>query len=307
MTRAELEQYVKERIYPNNAQEITGEALQDTLLAIVASLLQISEEKANDIAISEVEGAMETLRDEQVAISGEGAGSVILKGDSNEANGELAIAGGADSYALAPRAIALGNSCAATSFSAIAMGDTSNATAEGAVAIGWGNQADGEKSFCCGSNNQTTKEGEFACGKHNKTGPDIIFSVGNGIWNGAEFIRANAFEIRDTNVAYLFNRRVLTTDDYNALVALIPARLVVRSTTDYDGDIAELVEAVQNGRPYDMEVWNNAGTVRYKINQVYLASSTRISFYASLEKNGEITAIEVRINPTTNTITAVNR
>lgn len=35
MTRAELEQYITERIYPNNTQDITGEALQNTLLEIV--------------------------------------------------------------------------------------------------------------------------------------------------------------------------------------------------------------------------------------------------------------------------------
>lgn len=37
MTRAELEQYIKERIYPNNAQKITGEALQSVLLEINAN------------------------------------------------------------------------------------------------------------------------------------------------------------------------------------------------------------------------------------------------------------------------------
>lgn len=57
MTRAELEQYVKERIYPNNAQEITGEVLQNTLLAMVDhSSLTLTTKPNGNIEIGNLAG-----------------------------------------------------------------------------------------------------------------------------------------------------------------------------------------------------------------------------------------------------------
>lgn len=57
MTRAELEQYVKERIYPNNAQEITGEVLQNTLLAMVdSSSLTLTTKPNGNIEIGNLAG-----------------------------------------------------------------------------------------------------------------------------------------------------------------------------------------------------------------------------------------------------------
>lgn len=57
MTRAELEQYVKERIYPNNAQEITGEVLQNTLLSMVDySSLTLTTKPNGNIVIGDLAG-----------------------------------------------------------------------------------------------------------------------------------------------------------------------------------------------------------------------------------------------------------
>lgn len=57
MTRAELEQYVKERIYPNNEQEITGEVLQNTLLAMVDySSLTLTTKPNGNIEIGNLAG-----------------------------------------------------------------------------------------------------------------------------------------------------------------------------------------------------------------------------------------------------------
>lgn len=62
MTQQELQEYIVARIYPNNAQEITGASLQDVLLAIVANS-QNEEEATEALArlatdISEIEGTV---------------------------------------------------------------------------------------------------------------------------------------------------------------------------------------------------------------------------------------------------------
>lgn len=261
MTQQELKEYIIARIYPNNAQEITGEALQEALLEIVEN----AENKEE--ATAAIEEIRQTIAENQENVA--------------EIDNKIAIV-------------------------------TYNKSRASAVQSSMGtqideNEAQGVKALAVGIGTRANHDAEFACGRHNVSNSNTLFSVGNGtIVN-----KKNVFEVRgtifqDDGNAYVNNRRVLTKADYDALVALLPVHLVVHSTTDYDGDIAEFVEAVQNGRPYDMEVYNTARNVRYKINQVYFASSTRISFYASFEKNNEIANIEVRINPTTNTITAVN-
>lgn len=53
MTKAELEQYIKDRIYPNNAQEITGEALQDVLLQMAESASEEFDKKQNSLISGE--------------------------------------------------------------------------------------------------------------------------------------------------------------------------------------------------------------------------------------------------------------
>ena len=40
MTKAELEQYIKDRVYPNNAQEITGEGLQEAMLQLAMASVE---------------------------------------------------------------------------------------------------------------------------------------------------------------------------------------------------------------------------------------------------------------------------
>lgn len=78
--------------------------------------------------------------------------------------------------------------------------------------------------------------------------------------------------------------------------------IVVNGNNDYTGNLEAVIDAVRNDKPFEVKVWNQAGNTFYLCTQVYLASSTRISFYSTFKRGEVAAAIEVRINPETSSV-----
>lgn len=148
MTRAELEQYVKERIYPNNAQEITGEVLQNTLLVIVASILERGEiDQYITVAIeavrSELELSINQVEDNNPFGKGIGINSAVLKKSGNTATGLSSTALGVGTKAIDGCAYAEGYQTTASAHRAHAEGDQTEASGKASHAEGYKSIASG--------------------------------------------------------------------------------------------------------------------------------------------------------------------
>lgn len=292
MTQQELKEYIIARIYPNNAQEITGASLQEVLLAIVANsqneeeatealarlatdiATKVSEEVFNSTvsAIYELLGqkasseelatAILDIKTNAPIISGGGVASVKMnfancfaEGNYASAIGLQCSAGGAHAHAegwlttaSGETSHAEGDSTKATNrashaegrltkaeganshaegYYSEAQGTNSHAEGRNTVASGANSHAGGDHSvaeggasFAHGSYTKTTKLYESAFGRYNESGEKTRFSIGNG---KSDAERSNLFEVRTDNTAYIGGYRILTVEDYNALIARIEA------------------------------------------------------------------------------------
>lgn len=240
MTRAELEQYVKERIYPNNAQEITGEVLQNTLLVIVASMLE-----RGDID-QDITEAIDTLEKDLPFRKGEGFCSARLVGSNNIAR-DFATAEGYETSALATCSHSEGHQTKALDYASHAEGDRTSAEglcshaegettsargkhshAEGISTIAEGNRshaegylthaigsashaegyntnAIGNYSHTTGRDNTASNNYEFACGRGNvsTTSTNKAQATRFSIGIGTLENPNNAFEVKENGDVYI--------------------------------------------------------------------------------------------------------
>lgn len=292
MTQQELKEYIIARVFPNNAQEITGASLQDALLAIVDNsqneeeatealarlatdiATKVSEEVFNYTvsAIYELLGQKASSEELTTAISNSEKNAPIIpglgvasakmnfancfaegnyasaiglqcradgahahaegwlttaSGETAHAEGEACSATNRATHAEGRSCIAEGQNAHAEGYKCKAIATNSHAEGKGCETIGANSHAGGDSaiaegnaSFSHGKHTKATKNFEVAFGQFNSSNSDTLFSIGNG---KSDAERSNLFEVRTDKTAYIGGYRILTEEDYNALIERIEA------------------------------------------------------------------------------------
>lgn len=221
MTRAELEQYVKDRIYPNNMGDITAEVLQDTLLAIVAGL--VSNAEMSNAIKSAINTAMTSVPIVNNGDSAEMRGtsntatgnSSLLVATNVETNADFSIICGAGHKIMDNNRVAVfgtnntvensssntivagnSNSLNGSSNTIVAgTGNTTDTDSDRSIIAGKDNIVKGANCIVAGEGNTTNANGAILAGKGAKATGDTFLAIGQGTGT-------NLFEVRTTGVYF---------------------------------------------------------------------------------------------------------
>lgn len=202
-TKSEVVEEIRNKIYDNTEQAITGDILQGVLVDMV-----------------------DVVPEEGPFVSGEGEGSAVLSESESVATGEFAVAEGANSTASGDYSHAEGKSKASGSYShaegdSTAEGNYSHAEG-GSTASGAQAHAEGNNSIASGANSHAegynttasaaaahaegqgtiaTNPAEHAQGSYNKSNANTIHSIGMGVDNDN---RKNIVEVMNNGDIYIY-------------------------------------------------------------------------------------------------------
>lgn len=217
MTKAELEQYVKERIYPNNMGDITAEVLQETLLTIIAGLVSDTEvSKAISDAVAKFPIIALGESAEFRGTSNNGLGKATLFASTNvEADADYSVIAGAGHTVIGQNRVIVGgtnNRVTASSSNSIVAGNGNDVVgSSNSIVAGNGNttESDSDRSIIAGKDNKVSGLDCIVAGNNCKVSQNGAIVAGEGaraksgtylaIGQGSD---VNLFEVTTAGVYY---------------------------------------------------------------------------------------------------------